>query len=280
MRAVVALTLLLGCGSAWAEPPAPEWMEDYGQALTLTKRAQKPLLLVLHKPDDPLGRHQQSLRDDPTTRQLLAPYVLCRVDVSTRYGAKVAEVFQASEFPYTVIINPAGNKQLFKRVGRFAPQQWEEALKQHVDGQPVEASAGRVIDVSKLEWEPYEGKVVLIEFWATWCGPCRAEMPNIKRMYEVWHDQGFEVIGVNLDLDDETAADFIERHGIPWTNVRTAGDPRNHPLIKKFRVNELPALILLDREGRIVTRDAQGPKLGAHLARLLGTASKAKPSQR
>src|SRR5690606_27753233 len=72
---------------------------------------------------------------------------------------------------------------------------------------------GREVDLAQLR-----GKVVLIDFWATWCGPCKQEMPNIRRVFETYHEQGFEVIGISLDVekDRRKVLDYVQKEKLPW----------------------------------------------------------------
>ena len=83
-------------------------------------------------------------------------------------------------------------------------------------GQEIEIQATK-LDGEPLDWSSHRGKVVLIDFWATWCQPCLAEMPNIRKLYEIYHDRGFDVIAVSLDDDEETLKEFVKENDIPWT---------------------------------------------------------------
>src|SRR5690606_19326214 len=115
--------------------------------------------------------------------------------------------------------------------------------------------------------------VVLIDFWATWCGPCLQEIPNIKRHYELYRDKGFEVIGYNLDERRSDLERFFATQKLPWPTVVSEDDERigfNSPLADQCGVRSIPFLVLLDQNGKVVALHPQGDMLGKKLAELLG----------
>ncbi len=139
-------------------------------------------------------------------------------------------------------------------------------------GHPLELSFmaidGRAVDVAKLR-----GKVVLIDFWATWCGPCIAELPNVKQVYADYHERGFEIIGVSLDRagDLQKLEDFVAREAMPWPQ-HYEGKKHNeggNSIAERFAVTGIPAMLLLDKRGVIVSTNARGPKLETEVKRLL-----------
>jgi thiol-disulfide isomerase/thioredoxin len=132
-------------------------------------------------------------------------------------------------------------------------------------------------DGQEFDLSEYKGKVVLVDFWATWCGPCLAELPNILENYKKYHDRGFEIVGISLDSDQEKLDKFFKEHDLPWPTLwnpkiaeEIVEDPLSHPLAKKYGVDSLPHTLLLDQQGKVVSIDVGGKRLGETLAELLG----------
>jgi len=112
-----------------------------------------------------------------------------------------------------------------------------------------------------------KGKYVLIDFWATWCAPCIAELPNVQAAYTKYHDAGFEVIAVSLDESKTPLLDFVKARSIPWRQVHNASSGGD--LVEAYGVNSIPATFLVDPEGTIIRLDLRGPALDQALAKLV-----------
>lgn len=130
----------------------------------------------------------------------------------------------------------------------------------------------RGVDLQGKTWdlESMRGSVVLIEFWATWCGPCVAEFPTIKKAYDEYRARGFQIVGVSLDDDDRNAfTTWLTKHDAPWPQIYD-GKGWLTPLARLFDVTAIPFEVLLDRDGTVVAVGLRGDELPKALAKLFG----------
>lgn len=115
----------------------------------------------------------------------------------------------------------------------------------------------------------FKGKYILIDFWASWCGPCRAENPNIKEAYLKYQTKGFEVLGVSLDNSKDAWIKAIDKDALPWQNVSDLNGFKNKAA-QLYAVTELPTSYLLDTNGKIIAKNLRGTALLDKLKSLFG----------
>jgi len=141
-------------------------------------------------------------------------------------------------------------------------------------GKPVEIK-GTMLDGRLFDRASVQGKVVLLDFWATWCPPCMQEFPNVKQNYEKYHDKGFEVVGVSLDQSGEDLLKFLETEKVAWP-ILFAKEKKdqywNNPLAVYYGVNAIPCAILTNQKGEVISLQAHGEELSRMLEQLLGKA--------
>ena len=116
---------------------------------------------------------------------------------------------------------------------------------------------------------------VVVDFWATWCGPCRAELPNVKEQYELYHDKGFEVVGISLDEDRAALEEFLTEEKLPWIQLhQNDGSGWKNENAARYAIQGIPACFLIDQEGKVVSLECRGEVLPEMLAKLLGPVEK------
>ena len=124
---------------------------------------------------------------------------------------------------------------------------------------------GLFLDGTPVDWSKYRGKVVLIDFWATWCGPCVAEIPNVRALYAKYRESGFEVLGYSLDSDPAALRKFVADNALPWPTLSQKKSVDAKPgyvdLAKFYSVKSIPTMILVGRDGKVIYADAKGALL-------------------
>lgn len=182
----------------------------------------------------------------------------------TKSQASLASVMESSEAAEA----PGGDTAAWiakaeKHLKDFPDEKMNEMVKSRIEGikaavemktKPLElkftAVDGREVDVSKLQ-----GKVVLIDFWATWCGPCVEELPKVIKLYKELHAKGFEVVGISLDQDKAELEAFLKEKGMEWPQYFDGKGPQND-LFLRFKLESIPAAWLLNKKGVVVSMNA------------------------
>ena len=146
---------ILSVGLLSGSPQPPEWEASYGKALKATRSENSPLLVVLDKPNSDEARLEPELlaedADSSDKTKRLRPYRLCHVDVTTKYGRRVARAFRAKRFPHVAIIDKTGSTVIFRKSGKIEAKEWEQILETHKSGDRTLAKA-----VSRTSYKPSE----------------------------------------------------------------------------------------------------------------------------
>ncbi len=131
-------------------------------------------------------------------------------------------------------------------------------------------STGKAVSLSSLR-----GKILLVDFWASWCGPCRAENPNVVKAYQAYSKKGFDVLGVSFDRDHNKWVNATKADGLTWNHVSDLQGWGN-AAGKIYGIMSIPANVLLDKDQKIIARNLRGEDLTKKLEELLGPATPVK----
>ena len=124
------------------------------------------------------------------------------------------------------------------------------------------------LEGKEINLDYFKGKVLMIDFWASWCGPCCAELPHVKELYEKYHNQGFEVLGVSLDSKKDKWLSAIEKFKLNWHNYSDL-NKWNSAFAKKYFVRGIPYNVVIDQNGNIVAKGIHGKRLDETVEKLL-----------
>ena len=182
----------------------------------------------------------------------------------TNQHEEVLKVFEKLEKRYP------DNYRVHEKLARIHEElgNSELAVEYRKKADPMSELVGKVVpdfsatdlDGKPISLQQYRGKVILLDFWAVWCGPCISEMPNVKRVYNSYKDQGFDIIGVSLDTDKTRLHNYLKKNDIPWRQI-FSGQKWKSPLARKYHIHSIPAPWLIARDGTLISRKARGAKL-------------------
>lgn len=189
-------------------------------------------------------RQQKELAEmEEREKQLLAQREAANAQIAAQ-GVKVK-----TEGNTVMVGDPAGGGANGGSVGKL--------LKLNFD-----AADGTKVDLAKLQ-----GKVVLIDFWATWCGPCMREVPNVVAAYKKYHDRGFEIVGISLDQSKESMMKVAAAKGMTWPQYFD-GKGWGNEISTAYHIKSIPTMWLVGKNGLVATTEARG-NLEGEIERLL-----------
>ena len=134
-------------------------------------------------------------------------------------------------------------------------------------GQPV-GLKGASLSGGVIDAQQYRGKVVLVLFWSTWCKPCTEDLPQIRALYEQYADRGFEILGVNLDIEKELVQPYLTQHRVRWPQLYEPGG-LDSPLARRYGIITLPTMFLVDTQGKVVNKSASVADLKTSVPKLI-----------
>ncbi len=204
-------------------------------------------------------------KDDGAASKRFSPMLvmgLSRAFQSAGDGNRSIEVFDRM----IDILKDRDDDEMKRMVEQLKTARDDAKFKRNMIGKPLPLE-GETLAGEKFDWSQYEGKVVLVDFWASWCAPCRREIPNVLAQYKKYHDQGFDVVGICLDTDLDKAKSYIADAEVPWPSLFEKDSGWKHPMAVRYKINAIPTAILVDRDGNAVSLAARGEKLQELLAK-------------
>jgi thiol-disulfide isomerase/thioredoxin len=206
--------------------------------------------------DNIIAKHKDSSQDSLAQVQLLKAMLYLQVFDKPDQGTEVLKKIK-TDYP---------NSKLAARVDTILEQVAKQSEAKKIQNALKPGTAFPDFAVKDLEGKPlsvaaFKGRVVLIDFWATWCPPCRAELPNVIATYKKYHDQGFEIIGISLDSEREKLDAFLKKQdGMTWQQYFD-GKGWSNELAAKYGVESIPFTVLIGPDGKISGTDLRGEKL-------------------
>jgi len=235
-------------GDAAVEARRQARIDAFGES---TPAEQKKILAEVTKDLEGKGGDKLTVKDAQMALSLAMQIDESEAALTREVCKAFGKIFDGATEKQLAIVSKILDAQVLKNLDKI--------------GKEIEIT-GKTTDGKEFDLKNLKGKVVLVDFWATWCGPCVAEIPNIMDCHKKYNGKGFEVIGVSLDKTDDAITKFVEREKLPWKSINVDDSGK---LADNYGVNAIPHPILVGRDGRIVSMRARGPQLERLLERLI-----------
>ncbi len=208
------------------------------------------------------NNRQQIVNQNPNSPALLP--ILSTYDLDKEFASYESIMNQLKAgFSESPTIN-----EVYKNYLQIKAQ--KDAANMFAPGKPATQFKGIKPDGKELKLADLKGKVVLIDFWASWCGPCRRENPNVVNLYNQYQKDGFTVMSVSLDTDKTKWESAISADNLIWPNHISDLKGWQSDIAKLYQVSGIPFTVLIDKEGKIISTNLRGETLHEELKRIFG----------
>lgn len=248
-------------------------VSDYQRRMGQMIYKLQPIEQQYQKATTDAQRQQIQAQYMSTYQQLMGDYELwLRQNSNLFASALLAYSDFSSDFRnhkglFTQIYNSLKNKYAYQPIIKEIATRLTNAVER---GKMAPELEGKSPDGTIYRLSDLKGKVVLVDFWASWCGPCRRENPNVKAMYQKYHSKGFEVFSVSLDSDEISWKSAIQMDGLSWPYHISTLKRWSCPLAASYQVRSIPFSVLVDARGLIVGIGLRGEALQNKLAEIFG----------
>ncbi len=196
---------------------------------------------------------------------------------SAAYRAKDKTIMAETSLACAKMLAGSSNKE----VAQLAEFLYAQARRLMLPGKEMPLD-GITLDGKTFDPEAYRGKILLVDFWATWCGYCIAEFPAVKKLYGKYREKGFEVIGISTDESLDVLRGYLQKNPLPWPvfadkKLEEAGMER---MDKRYGISAIPEVILIGRDGKVIMLEARGEALAEKLAELFPEEKRDDPTDR
>lgn len=240
----------------WSGANPAEMLARNTAEITLERTPDKPTTTVIFNLMNPEGRIAFTIDHERNWLKAVQSEVRPGRSAPVRF-TEVVTAFEPTASDADVAFAPPSGAERFEIPA--PPGKYDRALK---PGAAPFAFRAKDMDGKAVSLDDYRGRVLLIDFWATWCGPCVAEIPTLRAVYEKYKAQGFEVLSISLDDEDTQAGvpAFIKKNNMTWRHI-CDGQGWETPIAQRYGVKAIPFTLLVGRDGRIAAVNLRGEAL-------------------